>query len=584
MSNRAMFALLGTFLLAGCGSDALVADVTGPPGVSPNGSAQLVGWAAGGEPPYACTWEGGGEILGSDCDGVEVSPSEATDYAFTVTDAGGKQATAAHRLEIFGELAVSVEPLYEIVTGDAVTIEASVTGGVPDVRCSWRVDGRRVSDTCGDLTVDPTTDSIYTLIATDPTGNVQLGTSAVRVYDQLVASVDPGLSQYLVGDEVELTPTLAGGVPPRSCRWTLGDAELSTECGRVRFDADDDAIVTLEVHDASIHAATTEADVRVLKITTEPPPQVISEDLLGLFGTASGLIGDAECHWAQGGQKLNTGTDCDLEVSPIADMLFTLTLTDSETANQVEAAFPIDVAAPRCDDGVLNGHETDVDCGGTAPKAWINEVYAIDGFVQFLVFEVAHPPDAGGEFTPKVYAYDSQENAYTPQDDEETQVCAPSSLVDDVAFQMCIVSVFPDNAAIAVAQDGRLMDFILLTGEAIVPAQGGLADGAIPRPIHVPLPIFFADPNNPGAAPERSACLVGTGTVDDFTWQTDCEITMENFLNPGGAAGPNPGQTITGFRVDCDRCLEGQFCEESDDCEGALACDEVDQLCVPGGR
>lgn len=592
------FVALVLFAVGGCTAPVFEVQIDGPPGVLTGGSAHLTAWVAGGKTPYQCSWSDGSTQLGTDCTQVDVTPTGDATYTLTVTDGKKHTATGSIALKVYDPIAVTVPAEMSIVRGETASIDATVSGGVPDVTCSWLVGGQVVANGCSGLSVQPTADTVYDLAVVDGDSDVQVGSTLVRVYDPLAGAFDPAApQQVLPGDDVTLTPNLTGGVPPLSCTWTQDGTQVSTDCGAYSYTASDSSSLTLAVADAQGHTAQVSADVAVLKVVPIAAQTVISNDTLSLLGSATGLIGDPECLWTDAaGHQLNSGTDCQLDLVVVSGDDLTLKVTDATTGLSASIDVPVTMLAPTCSDHVQNGTETDVDCGGRLAVGWFNEFLplSVPGYGALLEVEIVLPTYVDATtLVPEEYGLNAEQTAYVPLAPQQfglpgvsaaLAACGQDTTDSNTGVQtaVCTYTTLATNLAYTVSRpDGSLIDFVLLDNSSPrVPASGGPADGLTPRRLGVTVPILVYSPLSNEPPPTEDTCLEGTGIQAlDFTWHTDCAISMSSLIST--STGLNPDQTVTGFKADCPRCQQDQMCLVPEDCTNLLTCDPTSLTCVP---
>ncbi len=597
---------LAASLVGGCSPDDFEVRLRGPEGITAGSSAELTSFIEGGAAPYTCTWSGEG-VAQNDCAGAVVTPSTTTTYTVTATDDHGVSASASVEVGVFEPLNVALEGSHDLYRGQSTLLSPGISGGVPELTCTWALDGQTVSERCDPLSVSPDQDSAYSLLVRDGASNVAFATALVRVVDALETSVDPALSQHYAGDDFLAFGSVTGGFPPITCAWTLGGVEISDRCDRIPLVATDDALLTFQATDALGTTASATADVRVLKLIPSDVSEVVSGDPLTLTGAATGLIGARVCAWTQDGAPIPTEGACTLSIQPegrfwTSQTHISLTLTDSDTGGTLSTDLSIAVLPPTCDDGVHNGTETDLDCGGRSMRTFVNEVAVVhypdlgggNHARDVLLAEVVVPEEEvdfhplaqphGSSVTPRVY--ELVEGVYVPRDAQPIsdssgfQFCRINRLVgDDAVFTTCGVSYSGVRTALAVVRnDSVLVDFIVMTGGVVARAEGGPADGSYPRNLAFPPPVTtlatFAFP----IVPSTTTCLAGEGSLPDFTWEAGCTPTLWFGVSDGALV--NPEQALTSLPERCPRCLEGETCEAALDCDADLSCDEASQLCA----
>jgi protocatechuate 3,4-dioxygenase beta subunit/predicted transcriptional regulator len=130
--------------------------------------------ASGGTPGYTYVWDNG---LGNGAN-KSVSPTQTTVYTVTVTDAKGCIDTDEVRITVNEVPNVNVGADTVICSGSAITINANVTGGLPDYSYLWSNGATTAS-----ITVSPVATTTYSVVVTDANG--------CQDNDQIIVNVDP---------------------------------------------------------------------------------------------------------------------------------------------------------------------------------------------------------------------------------------------------------------------------------------------------------------------------------------------------------------------------------------------------------
>jgi hypothetical protein len=137
-------------------------------------SVTLSASASGGTPGYTYVWDNG---LGNGAN-KSVSPTQTTVYTVTVTDAKGCIDTDEVRITVNEVPNVNVGADTVICSGSAITINANVTGGLPDYSYLWSNGATTAS-----ITVSPVATTTYSVVVTDANG--------CQDNDQIIVNVDP---------------------------------------------------------------------------------------------------------------------------------------------------------------------------------------------------------------------------------------------------------------------------------------------------------------------------------------------------------------------------------------------------------
>lgn len=198
----------------------------------PGDMASLTAIANGGAQPYSYSWS-----TSQTTSTINIQPSQTTDYIISISDAcyaGTVTDTITVTVEIYSPLSVSVSDTTVLCPGDAVSLQAMITGGNDPFGYSW-TDGATGSTNSFDADVTTT----VTVTVQDDCGNSASDDATVTVptYDPLVVSI---LNQDLLsGDTVTvcelwsdtLVGLASGGLAPYSYAWsgTLIESSLSND-------------------------------------------------------------------------------------------------------------------------------------------------------------------------------------------------------------------------------------------------------------------------------------------------------------------------------------------------------------------
>ncbi|MGQ9847515.1 MAG: PKD domain-containing protein, partial [Bacteroidales bacterium] len=132
-------------------------------------------------------------------------------YTITVTDSRGCTTTGSITINEPAPLVVSAQNFYSICNGEWAHLNANATGGTPNYTFYWNGNPGNSS-----IVVQPTTNSTYTVSATDSHGcTSNIVTINITVSAPLVIDVTANPNNVCPGEEVQLTPIMmAGGGPP----------------------------------------------------------------------------------------------------------------------------------------------------------------------------------------------------------------------------------------------------------------------------------------------------------------------------------------------------------------------------------
>lgn len=167
--------------------------------------------------PYSYTWTGGASSAT-----LEVTPTEATTYHVTLTDAGGCTATDSIQIDVNDLPLVNAGPDQTICPGLSVTLGGSPIG--PDGSTylwSTGSNGTLSSSDNGQITLSPEVTTTFSLAVTNPSGCVSLDQVTVTLSDGLgiIATAIDGNCQDSLGSAFVM---VSGGLSPYTYAWSNG--------------------------------------------------------------------------------------------------------------------------------------------------------------------------------------------------------------------------------------------------------------------------------------------------------------------------------------------------------------------------
>ena len=168
----------------------LIATSTGDTTICDGDSTALTATATGGAPPFSYNWTPG-NLSGAV---VHVSPSSQTDYTTIVTDANGCTSVSTPvSIDLHPDIEVSLPADTIIQSGDSVILCANASLGFAPYGYMWSTG---MTTSC--ITVQPTSTSTFTVIASDQCGNEAIDTIIIQVDSSLSIAEPMGVADFNV--------------------------------------------------------------------------------------------------------------------------------------------------------------------------------------------------------------------------------------------------------------------------------------------------------------------------------------------------------------------------------------------------
>ena len=255
--------------------------VTGMGGTStcPEDQVDLSSEASGGLSPYEYTWSNG---AGSGAN-VSVNPSSTTIYNVTATDECGNTATDTALVSV-----TIAEPLFVTGTGgisacpeDQVDLSSEASGGISPYEYTWS----NGAGSGANVSVNPSSTTVYTVTATDECGNTATDTAlvSVTVTEPLLVSGTGGTSAC-PEDQVDLSSEASGGLSPYLYIWSNGAGSGAN----VSVNPSSTTIYTVTATDECGNTAT---DTALVKVITVAPITILLDTVCSGGGQNFDIIG-----------------------------------------------------------------------------------------------------------------------------------------------------------------------------------------------------------------------------------------------------------------------------------------------------
>ncbi len=242
---------------------------------------------------------------------IIVSPLVDTDYTVTVSGGGNCTADATVTVVVNATPVAAVSPATQSVCeGTSATLIAS--GGV---NYTWNT-----GDNTAQITVSPTTNTIYDVVVTDANGCTAAASGSVNIIAAPIAAISPSNSAICSGENITLTAT--GGV---SYSWNTGD---NTE--QITVSPNINTAYDVVVTDANGCTATASKTV----IVNSLPVASITPSAPGI------CAGESVTLIASGGNNYswNTGDNtAQITVSPINNTNYDVLVTDGNNCTATAA-------------------------------------------------------------------------------------------------------------------------------------------------------------------------------------------------------------------------------------------------------
>lgn len=284
------------------------------------GSTTLTVTASDGTAPYSFQWD---HNLGTNAM-VNVSPTETTTYAVTVTDAKGCSDTAQITITVTDGLNVSISADNEtLCEGQSAKLTVTSDGLAP-FTYTWN---QSLPDSSMQM-VMPTATTTYKVTVTDSNGCIGMDSITIQVNPSPKVNVSADKDTICAGESVTLTATSSSGVPPLTFEWSNGSTD-STQVVNPTVTT----TYTVTVTDANGCVNTDSASASVTIVVNPRPDVAIQASpntiCLGgsstLIATASGGMAPYTFQWDH-----NLGMNDTVTVNPMQTTTYNVTVTDAK--------------------------------------------------------------------------------------------------------------------------------------------------------------------------------------------------------------------------------------------------------------
>lgn len=129
---------------------------------------------SGGVPALSCAWTTPAGTVSSDCDSLEVAPSESTIYTLSATDKNGNKLSAQSEIRVLK--AKTIPEPSPVIETTSVMLTAEATGLIGAASCVWKVGDSTLGTDCT-LEFTPTATTTLEVTITDDSTNKSVSTS-----------------------------------------------------------------------------------------------------------------------------------------------------------------------------------------------------------------------------------------------------------------------------------------------------------------------------------------------------------------------------------------------------------------------
>ena len=234
------------------------------------------------------------------------------------------------------------DPAGPIDAGQSVFLFPTAAGGTPPYTYVWTPsDTLSPNGAVRNPTATPTSNTTYTVIATDSGDQITSATVLVVVNASLSALANPVVVNP--GQQTQLTARLVGGTPPFTVAWTPAATLDHPDLAQPIATPVQTTTYTVVVTDAQglrIGPASVTVPVNLLVSASATPPSVVPGAPVQLGAAAAGGSPPYTYRWAPPGGLLPDANQPDPTAHPVAPTAYAVTVTDSAGA---QASNSVDV-------------------------------------------------------------------------------------------------------------------------------------------------------------------------------------------------------------------------------------------------
>ena len=328
-------ALLGLWLLAGCGSNSTPAPP--PPPTAPsittqpsnqtvtNGQTATFTVMASGTAPLSYQWQKAGVTISGATSADYTTPAttsadNGTQFKVNVSNAAGSTTSAAATLTVNSAPAITTQPSNQAVTvGQTATFTVVAAGEAP-LSYQWLKGGVNISGaTSASYTTPATTaadnGSQFTVMVSNSTGNITSNVATLTVNSPPAITTQPANQTVIAGHTATFT-VVATGTAPLSYQWLKGSVNISgataaTYTTPATTAADNGSQFTVTISNVASSVTSNVATLTVNvppSITTQPANQSVTVGQTATFTVVASGTAPLSYQWQKAGVNISAAT------------------------------------------------------------------------------------------------------------------------------------------------------------------------------------------------------------------------------------------------------------------------------------